>query len=134
MKFYIDSLWLSPYTYSVLSALREKKIPFELEEVRFESNRSVSGPFKDRTFTDLIPAIEEDGFLLSESLAILEYLEDRYPEPALFPRDPVAKARCRQLEAAADEVLFPHVLELVRLAGDRLGDARLGMAEQVGPP
>src|SRR5262249_15434274 len=42
------------------------------------------------------------------------YLEDRHPTPPLYPRDPAERARCRQLEAAADEILFPYVFELIQ--------------------
>jgi glutathione S-transferase len=44
---------------------------------------------------------------------ILEYLEERYPEPPLMPRDVALRARCRQLELEADEVLFQHVWGLI---------------------
>ena len=51
-----------------------------------------------------------DGDLsLFDSTLILEYLEDQHPAPPLYPRDAAERARCRQLEAAADEILFPHV-------------------------
>ena len=39
--------------------------------------------------------------------------EDRDPEPALFPDGPAARARCRRLEAWADEVVFPHLWDLI---------------------
>jgi glutathione S-transferase len=42
-----------------------------------------------------VPVIEEDAFLLPESDVIMEYLEERYPEPALLPADPAARARVR---------------------------------------
>jgi glutathione S-transferase len=40
-------------------------------------------------------------------------LSDRYPEPALYPRDAIGRARCRQLEAAADEIWFPPLWDLI---------------------
>jgi glutathione S-transferase len=51
--------------------------------------------------------------VLHDSTIILEYLEDRWPTPPLYPTDVTERARCRQLEAAADEILFPVVFELV---------------------
>ena len=48
-----------------------------------------------------------------DSTLILEYLEDRYPEPPLYPRDATNRAHCRQLEQAADEILFPAVWDLI---------------------
>jgi glutathione S-transferase len=42
-----------------------------------------------------VPVLEEDAFILPESDVIMEYLEERYPEPALLPADPGARARVR---------------------------------------
>jgi len=100
MKFFIDDLRLSPYTYSVLSALIEKGAPYEMKEVSFADNRSVTPAFAGRTFTDLIPAIDDDGFVLSESLAILEYLEEKYPAPqyaSIHPAKRSERAHARML-------------------------------------
>lgn len=44
-----------------------------------------------------VPVLVDDGEVFTQSLAILEYLEERYPEPPLLPRDPVARARVRAL-------------------------------------
>lgn len=45
----------------------------------------------------LVPTLEEDGRLLTQSLAILEYLEETHPQPPLLPQDPFARARVRSL-------------------------------------
>jgi len=45
----------------------------------------------------LVPALEEDGSILTQSLAILEFLEERFPEPALLPKDAVGRARVRAI-------------------------------------
>jgi len=45
----------------------------------------------------LLPALEDEGRLLTQSLAILEYLEETHPEPPLLPKDPHARARVRSL-------------------------------------
>jgi len=46
---------------------------------------------------DLVPVLEEDGRILYDSTAILEYLESRYPEPALYPRDEARRAEATLL-------------------------------------
>ena len=43
----------------------------------------------------LVPALEDGGTLLTQSLAILEYLEETHPLPALLPKEPIARARAR---------------------------------------
>ena len=47
----------------------------------------------------LVPALQHDDFILTQSLAILEYLEDQYPLPALLPSHAQTRARARQLAA-----------------------------------
>lgn len=52
----------------------------------------------------LVPAIEDDGHVLTQSLAIVEYLDERHPDPPLLPRDPLERAwvRALALTIAAD--------------------------------
>lgn len=45
----------------------------------------------------LVPALEEDGAVLTQSLAIIEYLEERFPEPPLLPKDALGRARVRAI-------------------------------------
>jgi glutathione S-transferase len=52
-----------------------------------------------------VPIIEEDGWLLPESVVIDEYLEERYPEPPLLPEDPGERAAARLLVFRFDETL-----------------------------
>jgi glutathione S-transferase len=57
-----------------------------------------------------------DGDLeIFDSTQIFEYLEDRNPSPALWPREPGARARARLLEHRSDEIYFPHVIRLMAL-------------------
>lgn len=48
----------------------------------------------------LVPSLEVSGAALTQSLAIIEYLEETYPEPALLPKDPRGRARVRSLSLA----------------------------------
>ncbi len=52
-----------------------------------------------------VPALVDGDFALYDSTVICEYLEDRYPEPAIYPRDPRLRAECRLLEDLADTQL-----------------------------
>jgi glutathione S-transferase len=52
-----------------------------------------------------VPVIEEDAFVLPESVVIMEYLEERYPEPALLPADPAARALARLQVERFDDFL-----------------------------
>jgi glutathione S-transferase len=52
-----------------------------------------------------VPVIEEDAFVLPESVVIMEYLEERYPEPALLPADPAARGLARLQVERFDDFL-----------------------------
>ena len=60
-----------------------------------------------------VPVLVDDDLTLYDSTVIIEYLDDKYPDPPLFPREPKARARCRLLELEADEVLLLPVRDLM---------------------
>ena len=62
-----------------------------------------------------VPVLVDGDLELFDSTQIFEYLEDRWPEPPLWPHEPQARARARQLELQSDEVYFPHVVRLMGL-------------------
>jgi glutathione S-transferase len=113
MKLYSGPLSL--FTGKVRIALAEKGLAYELVSVPF--SRAGYQPKHPVVLAvnpkAQVPVLEDGELFLYDSTIIFEYLEDRYPEPALYPADAVARARCRQLEAAADEILFPSVFELI---------------------
>lgn len=100
LTLFLDDLYLSPYTYTVLAALHEKRLDVAIHETHFEQGRTTDSTFAGLTFTDLIPALRHGDLVLSESLAILEYLEERWPAPAhprLLPATLEDRARARLL-------------------------------------
>jgi glutathione S-transferase len=84
---------VSNYYNKVKLALLEKNIAFE-EETLFPSKHEA---FLARSPMGKVPFAEVDGTPIAESQVLLEYLEDAYPAPALYPRDPIARAKCREL-------------------------------------
>ncbi len=93
----------SPYARKVRIALYEKGIPFERV-------RALGGDCNRTDFVHVnpraeVPALVDGDFSLYDSTVICEYLEDRYPEPALYPRDPHRRAACRSIEDLADTQL-----------------------------
>jgi glutathione S-transferase len=78
-----------PYCARVRIALAEKGVPYEPVAIDL-SNRP--GWLYEKNETGRVPVLEEDTFVLPESAVIIEYLEERYPEPALLPADPAARS------------------------------------------
>jgi glutathione S-transferase len=109
---------LSLFSGKVRVALDEKGAGYTLDSVPFTRDGGYDPKPAEvlaRNPRAQVPIlVEDDGFAVWDSTVILEYLEERFPEPPLFPTGLRARARCRQLETAADDVCFPHVWTLIR--------------------
>jgi len=69
-----------------------------------------------------VPVLVDGDLEIFDSTQIFEYLEDIAPRPALWPEDPRARARARQLELLSDEVFFPNVITLMPRARAASGE------------
>jgi len=94
------------YTFFRSSAAYRVRIALNLKGVEYESVavhlRHGGGEHRQAAFLEqnpqgLLPVIDDDGTVLAQSLAIVEYLDARFPEPRLIPDDPVARARVQGL-------------------------------------
>ena len=85
---------ISNYFCKVRIAMLEKAVQFELDPTCRPSQKE---EFLARTPMGKVPFIEVDGAQLSESQVICEWLEDAYPQKPLYPRDPLERARVREL-------------------------------------
>jgi glutathione S-transferase len=85
---------VSNYHNKVLIALLEKGVPFE-EDCNVKPSQSPE--YLALSPMGKVPYAEIDGVRLAESEVILEYLEDAYPEKPLLPKDPLARAKVREL-------------------------------------
>jgi glutathione S-transferase len=85
---------ISNYFNKARIAMLEKGVPFELDPTCKPSQQE---DFLARTPMGKVPFLEVDGAELAESQVICEYLEDAYPQKPLYPRDPLARARVREL-------------------------------------
>ena len=85
---------ISNYHNKVLIALREKGIPFEEDCNVLPSQKP---EYLALNPMGKVPFMEVDGSRLIESAVILEYLEDAYPQKPLLPKEPLARARAREL-------------------------------------
>ena len=99
---YGESLWASPYLFSALVALREKKAEFDLVEVELAGGAHRRADYAEPSVTGRIPSLEHAGFRLAESSAIAEYLEEVLPAPQwprILPEAVRDRARARQIMA-----------------------------------
>jgi glutathione S-transferase len=95
-----------PYAARARIALAEKGIEFETVEIDLSDRPAW---LYDKNPLGRVPVIEEDGGdPLPESAVILEFLEERYPEPALLPADPADRAFVRLLIFRDDELTSPY--------------------------
>jgi glutathione S-transferase len=107
---YGDDLWESPYFFSVFVALNEKQVPFETRTLDLDRGEQRAPDFRDKSLTGRIPCIEHGAFVLSESLAIVDYLEEAFAPPAhprLLPDAVQPRARARQLLGWVRSDLLP---------------------------
>jgi maleylacetoacetate isomerase len=87
----------SSASFRVRIALNLKGLPFEQITYKLRRGEQRSAAFLAMNPQGLVPALEIDGLVLTESLAILEYLEETHPEPPLLPASPAERARVRSL-------------------------------------
>src|SRR5579859_5394399 len=109
---------LSMFGAKVEIAAREKGLDFELVMVPFDPARGYEPKHPEVLRINpkrQVPVLVDGDLELFDSTQIFEYLEDVRPSPALWPSDPRARARARQLEHRSDEVYFPHVIRLMGL-------------------
>jgi glutathione S-transferase len=107
---HVDGFWNSPYALSVFVCLTEKGLPFSTREVNLHERAQTTPAFRARSVTGRVPVLEHGSFVLSESSAIVEYLEDVFPPPAyvsLLPAPPKERARARQIMAWLRSDLLP---------------------------
>ncbi|MDF1848232.1 MAG: glutathione S-transferase family protein [Parvibaculaceae bacterium] len=93
---------LSPYAQKNKIALREKDIEFELATPDAIGSGDTGGEFLKANPRGEVPALIDDGFAIFDSTIILEYLEDKWPTPALLPENPTDRARVRMIEDVMD--------------------------------
>lgn len=99
----------SPYAFKVRAALYEKQIPHEQREIKKRADHATLARVNPRAE---VPALVVDGVAISDSKVICAYLDERFPEPPLYGRDPLLRARCRYLELKSDNELDPCILVL----------------------
>jgi glutathione S-transferase len=91
-----------PYCARVRIVLAEKGVEHELVAIDLSDRPAW---LYEKNPLGKVPVLEEDTFTLPESAVIMEYLEERYPEPALLPADPAQRALVRLQVYRFDDLL-----------------------------
>jgi glutathione S-transferase len=104
----------SPFAWKVWLALEHKQLPYELKLLSFSAADQKKPEFLAINPRGMVPALVDDDMRLYESNAIVEYLEDAYPERPLLPSSHAARAQVRRILAETDLYLFDAVSRLVR--------------------
>jgi glutathione S-transferase len=100
LTLYAESTWMSPWVFHAMVALEEKQLPYKLEVVPLPIPAAKKAALQPRSIIAKVPILAHGDTWISESLAISEYLAERFPAPAhprLFPADLGERARARQI-------------------------------------
>jgi len=107
MRLYVDANFASPYALVVFVSLVEKGLTFDIEPLDLVARANHDPNFTRTSITRRVPTLIHDGFALSESSAICEYLDETLPGKRLYPTDPRDRARARQVQAWVRSDLMP---------------------------
>ena len=114
MSLRLYSYWRSSSSWRVRIGLHLKKLPFEYRAVDLvkDGGEQWNEAHRKRNPMAQVPVLEvEEGgrvLLLSQSMAILEWLDERFPDPPLLPRDPEGRARVRMLAEHVNSGIQPY--------------------------
>jgi glutathione S-transferase len=113
-----------PYCARVRIVLAEKQVAWESFEIDLGDRPAW---LYEKNATGKVPVLEEDDFVLPESHLIMEYLEERYPEPALLPADAADRALARLAVDRFDELLGDDYYAFRRGDENRLDERLAGL-------
>src|ERR1700737_2088303 len=107
MLLYVDANFASPYALAAFVSLIEKGLTFDIETLDLVAHAHHDPKFARTSITRRVPTLIHEGFALSESSAICEYLDETFPGTRLYPTDPRDRARARQIQAWVRSDLMP---------------------------
>ncbi len=93
----LHGYWRSSAAYRVRIALNLKGLPYDQAPHDLRANEHHDAAYKALNPQGLVPALEHDGQVITQSGAIMEWLEETHPEPPLLPRDAQSRATVRAM-------------------------------------
>jgi maleylpyruvate isomerase len=104
----LHNYWRSSASHRVRIALGLKGLPWEYVVVNILKAEQHATGYTAKNPMGQVPTLElDDGRMLVQSLPIMEYLDEAYPEPPIMPRDPYARAQCRALAEIINSGIQP---------------------------
>jgi maleylacetoacetate isomerase len=91
------SYFRSSASFRVRIALALKGLAYDYVPVHLVKNEQLNAPYNTLSPTQLVPLLKDGDALISQSIAIIEYLEETHPQPPLLPGDALGRARVRAL-------------------------------------
>lgn len=99
-------------TQKILITLAEKGLTCETRNIDLFNNEQYGPAYIAINPKGVVPALDHDGRIITESTLICEYLDDTFPDPRLIPASPYSRARMRRWSKTVDEGLFEATREL----------------------
>ena len=93
MTIVLRDYWRSSASYRVRIALNLKRVPYQVTPVDLVTGAQRDAENLARNPQGLVPTLEVDGTAITQSLAIIDWLDATHPEPRLLPADPLARAQ-----------------------------------------
>jgi glutathione S-transferase len=116
----------SPYSWRVLLALEYKRLPYNSHVLQFSKQEQKSPHMLALNWRGKVPVIKDGDYVCFESLAVLYYLDLKYPEPPIFGRTPEEAGTIMRVICEYQAYIEPHVNTIVRAVfskGDLSADA-----------
>jgi maleylpyruvate isomerase len=118
----LHGYYRSTASYRVRIALNLKALPYRQQSHHLRKGEQKAPAYRALNPQAMVPALEIDGAVLTQSLAICDYLDERQPDPPLLPSDPILRAKVRAFaQVIACDI---HPIQNLRIL-DRLRDAGL---------
>lgn len=117
------SYFRSSASYRVRIGLALKGLAYDYKPVQLTKNEQMAESYAAVSASRLVPLLVDGEVMLTQSLAILEYLDETHPEPPLLPKDPVERARVRAI--ALDIACEIHPLNNLRVLRYLVGPMKL---------